>query len=265
MSFVKNIIKALPLSSGVKLLNCDPKTTLFALNKPEGVKSHPNKPGIDKNALIQAPYDLEKECYLCCLPEGRAGGEEVNCKEVPVYLLNRLDSPTSGVILLCLNLELALEIGNLFKQHKIQKTYYAIVKNIPRILNDIWRDRLTSGKQGEKVRTQRGGDKVAETRYLGVGQNKFLGIALLKLTPISGFTHQLRVQGALHEHPILGDKTYGDFAFNKEIQRKTAFKRLFLHSAEINLSYNYLGKECHFKAVSPMPEDFESVLYWNVR
>lgn len=252
---VKKTIKSLPLHPGVELLNNDPSTTLFALNKPEGVKSHPNKPGIDKNSLLHAPYDLKKECYLCQLSDSEL---------VEVYLLNRLDSPTSGVILLCLDLKLAAEIRQLFKNHKIHKTYLAIVKNIPRVPHSTWRNRLSSEKREEKVRTQKGGDRVAETKFQLVAQNKLLSLSLLRLTPITGFTHQLRVQGALHKHPILGDKTYGDFPFNKEIQKISSSKRLFLHSSEINLSYNHLGKEFHFNAQSKTPNDFDDVMQFGI-
>jgi len=138
---VKNTIKRLPLHPGVELLSSDSHTTLFALNKPEGVKSHPNKPGIDKNSLLHAPYDLEKECYLCQLSDSEL---------VEVYLLNRLDSPTSGVILLCLDAKLASEIHSLFKNHRVHKTYLAIVKHIPRTLHSTWRNRLSSEKLEEK-------------------------------------------------------------------------------------------------------------------
>ncbi len=254
-SSIKTIIKKLPFSLGVQLLNSDSSTSLFALNKPEGIKSHPNRPGIDKNALIHAPYDLENECYLCDIPDGQ---------KIKVHLLNRLDSPTSGVILLCLNSELALEIRSLFKNHKIQKTYFAAVRGIPRVRYATWRNSLSSKKQEEKVRTQKGGARIAETKFQFIAQNKLLDVALLKLSPITGFTHQLRVQGALHKHPILGDKTYGDFTFNKDIHKKTALKRLFLHSFEIFLTYNYLGKEYTFKAHAEMPKEFDDLMQFGV-
>lgn len=254
-SNIKAIIKKLPFSLGVQLLNSDSSTSLFALSKPAGVKSHPNKPGIDKNALIHAPYDLENECYLCDVIDGQ---------KLKIYLLNRLDSPTSGVILLCFDFRLALEVRNLFKKHKVQKTYFAIVKGIPRVFFATWRNRLSSEKREEKVRTQKGGDRIAETKFQLISQNQFFGIALLKLMPITGFTHQLRVQGSLHKHPILGDKTYGDFIFNKEIHKKTSSKRLFLHSFEISLTYNYLSKEHTFYAKSEMPQEFDDLIQLGV-
>lgn len=253
MTAVK-LINKIPLGTGVKVLNYDPDTTLFALNKPEEVRSHPNKPGVDKKSLLLAPYDPIQECYFCDIPDVGV---------IPVFLLNRLDAPTSGVILLCLNAELVPEIHKLFKSHKIQKTYSAIVKGIPKIKQTTWKDNLSAKKLGEKIRTQKGGERLAQTRYEQISQNNYLGISLCNLMPITGLTHQLRVQGALHNHPILGDKTYGDFSFNKEMQKKTGFKRLFLHSSEIFLEYNFKEKRYSFKAKAPLPEKFNILLNYS--
>lgn len=251
MQTKKQIIKKLPFAPGVKVLNYEEDTTLFALSKPEGFKSHPNKPGIDKKSILLAPYDLVQEHYLCDIP---------NIGLVKVHLLNRLDSPTSGVLLLCLDSELVPEIHKLFVHHKIDKTYSAIVKGVPRIKYGIWKDRLSSRKLGEKIRTEKGRERIAETYFRLVGKNELLDISLLELKPVTGLTHQLRVQGALHMHPILGDKTYGDFIFNKEIQKMVACKRLFLHSSKINLSYNFKGKSYTFLAECDIPDEFNEIM-----
>lgn len=256
MRAIKQIIKKLPFAPGVKILNYDGETTLFALSKPEGAKSHPNRPGIDKKSILHAPYDMVQECYLCDIP---------NIGLVKVHLLNRLDSPTSGVLLLCLDAELVPEIRELFARHKINKTYAAIVKGKTRIRYGVWRDRLTAQKLGEKVRTEKGGERFAQTQFRLVCENDFLDISLLDLTPVTGLTHQLRVQGSMHRHPILGDKTYGDFNFNKEIQKVTCFKRLFLHSTKISFAYDYKGKSYVFTAGCDVPGEFNEVMEFNPR
>lgn len=248
---IKLLIKKIPLGTGVSVANYDPETTLFALNKPEGLRSHPNKPGVDKKSLLLAPYDLSEECYHCNI-------EEMGI--VRVYLLNRLDAPTSGVILLCFDSELVPVIHKLFQQHKVNKTYCAIVKGISKLKQCLWKDNLSSKKIGEKVRTQKGGERLAQTSFQFIAQNEDLKVSLCYLKPITGLTHQLRVQGSLHKHPILGDKTYGDFPFNKEIQRLTAFKRLFLHAFQINLSYSFREKNYTFSAQSELPDEFNSVI-----
>ena len=53
--------------------------------------------------------------------------------------------------------------------------------------------------------------------------------SLIQLEPLTGRTHQLRVQCAQHHFPILGDKTYGDFKCNRRLRTE----RLFLHANSI--------------------------------
>lgn len=228
------------MAQGVTLLKMDLKTSLFALYKPEGVKSHPNKKGIDKKSLLLAPYDLENEFYL----EG----------DHKIHLLNRLDSPTSGVVLLCLDDHLAPVIRKLFKERKVHKTYNAIVKGRPPGQPANWQDRLLQRNIGQKVRTEKGGATIAKTAFKCLKYNAHLGISLIELNPITGFTHQLRVQCALRKCPILGDKTYGDFAFNKKIEKSIGCKGLCLHALKIEFDYEFEDKIYHFKVEAPIPE-----------
>ncbi|MDR1458152.1 MAG: hypothetical protein LBI37_01345, partial [Puniceicoccales bacterium] len=74
-------------------------------------------------------------------------------------------------------------------------------------------------------------------------------LALLALKPITGRTHQLRAQCALHNLPILGDKTYGDFNLNR-LFAKSNQSRMFLHSESLEIAYNLQGKEYKFFAAS---------------
>jgi 23S rRNA-/tRNA-specific pseudouridylate synthase len=84
--------KQLPLGPGVRVVRRE--GPLLALDKPEGVRSHPNEPGVvDVLALLAAPYDLDGEFY-------RLDGMEI-------HLLNRLDAPTSGLILISLDAAVA--------------------------------------------------------------------------------------------------------------------------------------------------------------
>ena len=67
-------------------------------------------------------------------------------------------------------------------------------------------------------------------------------ITLIKLLPVTGRTHQLRVQCKTHGLPIVGDRTYGSFSFNKEVAMRTEKKRMMLHSGETVVNYNFKGK-----------------------
>ena len=113
---------------------------LIALEKPEGILSHPNGKGIHKDALFPFPYDAKTESYTT--PEGS------------IYLLHRLDSATSGVILVSKNKALADFIKAQFKEDKIQKIYYALVCKKPLKPEGIWKDRLLTTHIQGKLRTK---------------------------------------------------------------------------------------------------------------
>ena len=66
-------------------------------------------------------------------------------------------------------------------------------------------------------------------------RNSQYSIALLKLAPKTGRTHQLRVQSAIRKVPIIGDRTYGNFSLNRKIAKLSKENRLFLHASEISL------------------------------
>ncbi len=85
-------------------------------------------------------------------------------------------------------------------------------------------------------------------------------IALLKLMPLTGRTHQLRIQCKKHGHPIVGDRKYGHFGFNKEVALETGEKRMMLHASEVIVNYSFKGKPRVFRAKSETPEAFRQVM-----
>jgi 23S rRNA pseudouridine955/2504/2580 synthase len=79
------------------------------------------------------------------------------------------------------------------------------------------------------------------------------GLAIIRLQPQTGRTHQLRVQCALRGISIVGDKNYGDFTFNRKIARATKVDRLCLHAGEIEFKLVVDGVTINFFADSPIP------------
>src|SRR5580700_7407214 len=80
--------------------------------------------------------------------------------------------------------------------------------------------------------------------------------SLLRLEPQTGRSHQLRVQCAKRGLPIVGDRTYGDFAANRAFARGGGPKRMFLHSLEVAFAYRFAGVERSFAATAPLPAEF---------
>ena len=244
-------IDQLPLNTGVHLLahNGD---GLVALEKPFGALSHPNESGDNRRSLLVADYDFDEECYYW------TDGAGVSRR---AWLINRLDSPTSGVILLGLNLEISQAIKKEFATHRVAKIYYALVRGTPKTPAGAWVDNLKKDVRRGNRLVKQGQVVPAKARYQTV-KSPIGGfpITLIKLLPVTGRTHQLRVQCKTHGLPIVGDRTYGSFSFNKEVAMRTEKKRMMLHSGETVVNYNFKGKVRKFTATSELPEDFQSVL-----
>jgi len=235
----------LPLGRGVVVLTRD-ANGLAALAKPAGLLSLPNTPAEQGRSLLQATYRLDEECF-----EWAGGGR--------LWLLNRLDSATSGVILVADNLALAVVIREHFKRKQVNKLYQALVFGRPSRKEESWIDRLAVDKKAGQIRTGAGHiPSESQMRVLksfsGPGGSP---MALIQLEPKTGRSHQLRVQCAKRHLPIVGDQTYGDFGQNRAFAKLTGEKRLFLHSRSTRFNYTIGGKAQAFAAEAPLPPEFD--------
>ena len=67
--------------------------------------------------------------------------ERYSWRKSALYLIHRLDSATSGVILASNCHDLALELKKLFAKRSVDKTYYAVVDfKHPKAVNGMWKD-----------------------------------------------------------------------------------------------------------------------------
>ncbi len=249
----ENYWPALPLGRGVKVLHFD-ANGLGALEKPAGVLSHPNEPGEESRSLLTAPYQIADEVFEWTVAGG--GGAQ------RLWLLNRLDSATSGVILAASNRELAMEIRAQFKRRQVRKVYQALVFGAPRQPVELWRDMLLVEKKGGMIRTAGGAGQVPAESRMSVARTgrREPRVTLVRLEPRTGRSHQLRVQCAKRGVPIVGDQTYGDFRANREFAKLAGTKRLFLHSMETSFEYEFRQAKHSFAAKAPLPAEFEQFL-----
>ena len=239
---------AVPFGPGVRRVALD-ENGLAALDKPEGVLSHPNGPRDEARSLVVARYDEEAECFEWEVPGGGKGR---------LWLINRLDSATSGLILAASDGALAVEIREQFRRRRVLKVYQALVFGKPRQASENWRDVLDVRKQGGHIRAATGaGNLPAECRMTlvrsGEGATR---VSLLQLEPSTGRSHQLRVQCAKRGLPIVGDRTYGDFAANRSFAKGGGPKRMFLHCLKVAFDYEYGGRKTAFSAMAPLPGVF---------
>jgi tRNA pseudouridine65 synthase len=238
----------LPLGKGVRVLKVHP-SGMIALEKPTGIMSTPNTSNDYKKSLLNAKFEKKKEAYVWMGPDQ---------EKVYFYICHRLDSPTSGLLIGSTSATTAIAIKKAFQDKQVSKTYLAVVDGIPRKKNGVWKDSLSTQKASGGVRTRVGGPKgdMAETVWSVRASLPSKRFSLLEMQPISGKTHQLRVQTSHRGFPILGDRTYGDFKLNAQIAREHKIRRLMLHALEIELQFQADDKEIRVKVATQAPDSF---------
>jgi len=175
-----------------------------------------------------------------------------------IYNVHRLDSKTSGLIVLAFSSEVAHQMALLFERKEVQKKYKAIVQGEP-----------GEGKFETKVLVKKKSKfkKAAQTNFqtlnaietgISFGEKKDIKLSLVEIEPETGRWHQIRQHFAQHRFDILGDSHHGDFTLNKIVTEKTGLKRLFLHAFELGFVHPITGENMNFK--SEIPEEFQQVL-----
>ncbi len=136
-------------------------------------------------------------------------------------LTHRLDRDTSGVLVLARHTKSATALMRLFSDRKIDKTYWALVNNLPdplagtinlpiRKKDNPRAEGNPGGPEGRDYEImavdEEGQKATTEYRTIDMLARKF---ALVELKPLTGRTHQLRVHMQAIGCPIVGDHKYG--------------------------------------------------------
>jgi tRNA pseudouridine32 synthase/23S rRNA pseudouridine746 synthase len=121
---------------------------------------------------------------------------------------HRLDRETSGCLALGRHAKALTRLGDLFKESKVDKVYWAVVEGGP--ADEAGEIALAlsprSPERGWWMRVDPAGQP-SLTRYRVLG--RAAGLSLLELKPVTGRTHQLRVHCQASGFPIVGDPIYG--------------------------------------------------------
>lgn len=211
---------------------------LIVINKPAGMVVHPAA-GHREGTLVNA--------ILAHCPRLNVGGVE------RPGIVHRLDSETSGIIVVAKNDMAMRDLQAQFKSRRVHKTYLALVEGIvkpPRGKIDAPIGRDPKHRQKMAVVT-RGVKREAVTVYRTRAQ---LGAyTLLEVEPQTGRTHQIRVHLAFLGFPVVGDAVYG--------KKKNALglTRQFLHAWKIMFKLPRDGREVSF--VAPLPADLREALH----
>ena len=182
---------------------------IVVLNKPSGLLSVPGREAWHKDSLALRVLRVWPTASV----------------------VHRLDMATSGIMILTLRKSAQSHMGRQFQQKVIDKTYFARVEGIIENESGLidlplrcdWENRprqIVDFEQG----------KSSQTEWQVVRREK--QTTLVKLTPLTGRTHQLRVHMQQLGHPIVGDEFYAT-----ALGIKLSPQRLALHAASITLTH----------------------------
>jgi 23S rRNA pseudouridine1911/1915/1917 synthase len=127
-----------------------------------------------------------------------------------VGLVHRLDRPTSGVVLFARTSKGAARLSAQFRAGSIEKVYWAVVEGSCPVEGEEWTDWLWKDKERNLVRVVPPGTPGARAARVALSVlERRQGKTWLELRPLTGRSHQLRVQLAGRGLPIVGDRKYG--------------------------------------------------------
>ncbi len=202
---------------------------LFAVDKPAGLAVHRSK------------MVARDERYLMDLLRAQLGGD--------LFLVNRLDRATSGLVLVARSHAVASALGEQLMARDVAKTYLAIVRGWPDEHGEIDYPLTVGGMKGER--------KPALTRWRRLGQVEVpiaLGrypqqrYSLLELRPQTGRYRQLRRHLHHIHHPIIGDSTLGRGEHNRLFREHFRSHRMLLHAWRLELAHPVTGVSLHLQA-----------------
>lgn len=209
---------------------------LLVLNKPSGMSVHAGS--TVRLGIIEALRYLYPK-----LPQ--------------LELVHRIDSDTSGCLIIAKKKRILRECHQLLREGKVKKTYLALTKG-------KWQDKQlrvdlplhkTFEKSGKHLVSVNAQGKTALTVFKTL--ESFKEASLMEVALHTGRTHQIRVHAQSQGHAIAGDNRYGDTDFNK-LMAQLGLKRLFLHAKLIELTLP--SENLQIKVEAPLDKELLEVV-----
>ncbi|MBX3598620.1 MAG: RluA family pseudouridine synthase [Rhizobiaceae bacterium] len=222
------------------LLHEDPK--VFVFNKPAGL-------AVQGGSGVTRHVDSMLEAWR-------------NQKGEKPRLVHRLDRDTSGVLVVARTRQAAMKLAEAFRARETKKTYWALVKGVPRKREDKISTWLVKEQtpDGDRMRVARHGEEGADhaVSYYRVVEQAGQSLSWLEMEPYTGRTHQLRVHAAHIGHPIIGDPKYFEADINWEFPGGIQ-NRLHLHARRIIIPHPDRGV---IDVTAPLPPHIKQS--WNL-
>ncbi|WP_151777894.1 pseudouridine synthase [Acinetobacter brisouii] len=121
---------------------------------------------------------------------------------------HRLDMATSGLLIFAKHRDAEVAMSKLFQARQVTKHYIALVQGQIPLQGSVDVPLITDWPNRPKQMVSFEHGKTAKTLFERINYNAETNISRVKLTPITGRSHQLRVHMAHIGHPIMGDELY---------------------------------------------------------
>jgi 23S rRNA pseudouridine1911/1915/1917 synthase len=241
--------EALPLNILYEDADC------IVINKPAGIVVHPAA-GRTKGTLVNALL------HHCPDIEGIGGERRPG-------IVHRLDKDTSGVMVIAKNAVAFRQLARQFMDRSVTKEYLGLVwgrinPETGVINRPIGRHRSDRKRMSSIHSLSRKRDAVTEWRvecyFPRIGD---IGLSLLRLTPRTGRTHQIRVHLADLGFPLVGEKLYGQQRKKSRVKQTNIpwldlFPRQALHAEKLVIHHPRTDQQIEFLA--PLSDDLRSLL-----
>ena len=216
---------------------------------------------IEKQILFEDNHILLINKKIGDLVQGDKTGDISLDKKIKIYLkqkynkqgnvylgvMHRLDRPTSGIVIFAKTSKALKRLNKMLKERKIQKTYWAIVKNAPKKTNDTLVHYLKKNIKTNKstVFNKPTNDAKKSVLHYKIIQ-KLNNYTLLEIVLETGRHHQIRAQLAYIKCAIKGDLKYG-------AKRSNPNGGIHLHARKIDFMHPVTKKPVEITA--PTPKD----------
>ena len=165
--------------------------------------------------------------------------------------IHRIDRPTSGIVIFAKTSKALSRMNEKFRQNKISKTYWAIVKNRLPKKNDLLKHYLLKNQKKNKSflsTEEKGKLSILEYNFLNNLNNYFL----YEIFPKTGRHHQIRVQLSTMGSPIKGDLKYG-------AKRSNPNGGINLHAKKIDFNHPVTKESVSIEANCPKEKIWNSI------
>ena len=194
---------------------------------------------------------VDKPSGLLAVPgRGEAGldnqASRVQAAVADALVVHRLDMSTSGLLLFARGKEMQRRLSHAFAQREVHKEYIAVVDGLVGTEHgEIDLPLLTDWPNRPKQKVDFADGKPALTRYTVLERDAARGTTRLRLEPVTGRSHQLRVHLLAIGHPIAGDALYAP----PDALAKAP--RLLLHAQSLALPHPVDGRPMRFHSPAP--------------